>query len=518
MHNNKPLIILAIGIGVIAICFATAYSIYKSQNENAAHANKSNQAETDKGSINSGADSNKADSVEFLVSISAVIVNVDTGSMQMEVIDANTDDVMKLSYTGASDIRSSYDKVISARQLEKGQTALITYDSSTCEIKALKVSEGFFEYAGISGISVNESSRLVSILNTTYMYTDALIVITGEEGAKIGDLLSTDVFTVRGIGNKICSITVTRGHGYLTLSNDDYFIGGNLYAGGYTTVQIEEDMVLTLPEGSYDFIAEYGGYEGRKTLKVIRNQTTEFNLASYGPEAVKNGRVTFNISPAEAALYIDGELVYFYETFELAYGIHDVEVSLGGYNSYKGTINIDKTENVYNVTLYQSYASNVKGDDSSFEGADENDKSDTGNTEDNGNNGGSSDNTETSGSGSDNAGTSGSGSDDTGTSGGSSDNTGTSGDSGSGTGNNDATSESSIKTDRSHTITITCTEGTEVYFNNEYVGIIEGGSVVIPKYIGTFEVDLYLSGYEMQSFTISVQDDNENVEYSFPEF
>lgn len=82
----------------------------------------------------------------------------------------------------------------------------------------------------------------------------------------------------------------------------------------------------------------------------------------------------------------------------------------------------------------------------------------------------------------------------------------------------DTTSEMPVKIDDELTITIYCTNGTEVYFNGTYMGEVANGKLVVPKYIGTFEIDLYLEGYDIVPYTMEVEDDNENVEITLPGF
>ena len=63
---------------------------------------------------------------------------------------------------------------------------------------------------------------------------------------------------------------------------------------------------------------------------------------------------------------------------------------------------------------------------------------------------------------------------------------------------------------------IHCTEGTAVYVNDVYKGVIKDGSLILDKPVGTVSLRLTLEGYITRNYTVSLDDDGEDAELTFP--
>ncbi|MBR4725317.1 MAG: PEGA domain-containing protein, partial [Lachnospiraceae bacterium] len=61
-----------------------------------------------------------------------------------------------------------------------------------------------------------------------------------------------------------------------------------------------------------------------------------------------------------------------------------------------------------------------------------------------------------------------------------------------------------------------CTNGAAVYVDDVYKGTITGGVLSIPKEPGVHSIRLTMEGYMTKRYTVSVEDDDENAEFSFP--
>lgn len=412
--------------------------------------------------------------------ILGVVNDVNAESYLISLIDVDSDEAIILTYTGGTQVLDKYDKVLSAKQLNMGEMVDVIYNEITKKAYMIKRSSKGWEAIGVKGLLINNEKQILTILNRRYRYSDSLLVIDNEVQIELTGFVKKDVVTIRGYGQKIYSVVLTRGHGYLKLSDEDAFIGGNIYVGGRMWEQITENMLLTVIEGEYDITVEFGDFSGTKTVKIPRNEVVSLSVGEFGPEAQSLGRAYFTILPVGAALYIDGVRRNYEGPVELVYGTHSIEVTMGGYQSYKGSISIDRTENQFSITLSE----NLGGEEQ--EEQEEQAVTITGIP------------------------TPAYGQTPT---------TGTAVIPTSRPGNNDDnTSEVAVWIDTEHTITVTCTSGTEVYFDGNYVGEIANGTLVVPKYIGTFDIDLYLEGYDSKSYTMEFVNDGENEYLNLPGF
>ena len=150
------------------------------------------------------------------------------------------------------------------------------------------------------------------------------------------DLNPADILTFHGIDSTVLSVTVEKGHGYLRLVNDENFVGGWLEIGQTQIVRITEDMLVTVPEGSYQVDISYNGGGGTKNVVINRNEETTLDIGDLEVAEAQYGMVLFSLNPSDAELYIDGSQVDASQPITLEYGIHQIIAKADGYKSLTG--------------------------------------------------------------------------------------------------------------------------------------------------------------------------------------
>lgn len=381
--------------------------------------------------------------------------------VQVQVVDSGAD--LSFSYTMGAKITDKYDQYITASKLVPGQLVQISYDKKKNDLKALKVSNQTWENIGITGVKVNPQVNVISFLGRNYSYRDDLIVLSNGEQISIEDISSTDYLTIRGEQESIYSIVVTRGHGYLELTEEEDFVGGNVYVGTVLMQQIEPDMLITVSEGYYEITVENKTQKETFGVTIKRDQTTQYSLLSFQQEKPKTGKVTFQIQPEMAELYVDKVLTSYVVPVELSYGLHDIEVVLGGYVSYIGTLTVEEPQQIASITLIESSKQEAEQTPIITQPV-----------------------------------------------------------SVVPTGMVTPQITPEIKdttkpeNDEAQTITICWMSGASVYFNKTYVGTIVDGSLVIEKRIGTFMVDLIMPQEDTVTYQVTIEDDGQDVNLNIP--
>lgn len=165
------------------------------------------------------------------------------------------------------------------------------------------------------------------------------------------DLNSADILTFNGIGNTVHSIVVEKGHGYLRLSGDENFIGGWIEVGQNIIYQITEDMLLTVPEGSYQVLISIKGGGGTKSVIINRNTEVTLDIGDLEIEAPQYGQVLFAMSPSSASLYVDGNLVDTSLPVTLEYGIHQLMARADGYSTVTSYLKVAQESAGVDITL-----------------------------------------------------------------------------------------------------------------------------------------------------------------------
>ncbi len=438
-------------------------------------------------------------------SFTGIVESVDTSAGTLQLYDVEMQEVRLLDYDSATEIRDEYGLHLVAGQLSVGDIVNVGYDSRTRRAVTVGISDETWELVRQTGILASRERPMITNGSTNFLYSDSLHVLNGTERMELGDILKSDIVTLRGIGNELYVIELLRGHGYLKLKEEDDYIGGSLMNGQEYVSQITEDLVLTLNEGTYRLTLENDDLTATVDAVIRRGQTTVVDLTAYARVPDPSGQVTFHILPEGALLWLNDEKIWYADPVTLKYGAYKIRVESGGYVSYEGIVEVNAAALAFTISLPEKPA-----DDGTEPGGGDGDGSGgSGSGSMGGDSSGSTGDYDGDGSpgGEDGNG----GTDDTGTDGSSGDSsTGTVGSSGN---SPDSTSErpedDSYLTDDDHYIIIYSDDEVEVYLDDDYMGVTEDGQAMMEKFIGSFTLKL-VKGDETKSYLIQVDDDGED--------
>ena len=339
--NKKIIVNLLIGLAFMSIVFSAIL----------VQASLEAKSKTSHADMNNRTEEKVQESQQEDKEVLAVIKEVNTEQMEITVFDIDQQETLYLSYTGGSDIRDKYDQIIAMNQIEVGSMAEVFYQQKNSKLSKLQLSDQAWEYAGVNNFTINNSSKVMKVADTKYKYNDKIMVYDGETLIPITNLAEQDVLLLRGYEETIWSITVLKGHGTVTLDDYDSFLGGSITVGYEAMQRITDDLAITVREGSFNLTVENGEYSATKNITVYRNQETMVSLDGLGPEAVKKSRITFRITPLGADLFVDGDLTSYANPVEMSYGSHSIMVSLGGYTTFQGTLNVDEAGKTIKIVL-----------------------------------------------------------------------------------------------------------------------------------------------------------------------
>ena len=284
----------------------------------------------------------------------SMIVSVDTKKKIIIYRSLETGQEHSLAYDTKTDIMDKYGKVLVAGSLKFGDIVDVTSDEQIETLISICKSSDYWELRNVEnfGISVKESRFTTN--GTNYKLTDGTVVIQDGNIVPLESLHEKDVLRVYGIDMKLLVIEVYKGHGFLRLENAEGLYGGTITIG-MTEYPIEEGAVYAMREGSYQVFLQKGDEASVAEVVIEKNTTVVIDATQYGGKIPDKGVVWFSIEPFAAKLYIDGVDTYYYETeVELEYGTYEIEVSLGGYVSWTGTIKVDGPYQNYKFKLMEN--------------------------------------------------------------------------------------------------------------------------------------------------------------------
>lgn len=279
------------------------------------------------------------------------------------LIDKNVDDntvtflnldlgrLYTLSMDGTTRLYNRHGESISLEQLSAGDVVDITFYKGTRHLTTMKLSEQAWSRESVGQYNINIARSEVTIGSDVYKLSKNTQYLSEGSFIEQMDLNEADILSFQGIGSTVLSITVEKGHGYLRLANDEHFVGGWIEIGQSLIRRITEDMLLTVPEGSYQVNFSHNGSSGVKRVVINRNEETTLDIGDLEVAEPQTGMVLFSLSPADLELYIDGELVDTSLPVTLEYGIHQMIARADGYQSITQYLRVGQESAGIDITL-----------------------------------------------------------------------------------------------------------------------------------------------------------------------
>lgn len=410
----------------------------------------------------------------------AIIINKNKEDATIQFQNLATGKSYTLNFDGATHIYDKYNQAISLEQVELGSVVNVKFYKPKKLLTTMQVDAQAMHFEELDKYVLDTKAGTISVGETVYKLNNHLVILSEEEQVELMDINQMDVLSVWGYNNQVYSINVEQGHGYLRLQNDTYFVDGWIEIGQKIIRKITEDMLIVVPEGKMTVKVSHNGSSATQEITFARNEEMAWDLGDVEITEVQKGNIIFTIDPASATVTIDGKNVDITSPVELEYGVHQMTVRADGYDTLAQYIKV--REPSANISLELE-----KDESASEESKEDSTKEDT--TE--------SDTTKSNSS-----------SSDTEKSTDSSQETTTS------TQESTSTKTTSSSTSGKYQVHIDSPEGVEVYVDGNYVGI---APISINKEVGNYVITLRKTGYQTRSYTVQIDDEDSDVNYSFAE-
>ena len=263
----------------------------------------------------------------------AVLVDINSVDNTVTLLNLDLGKQYTLSMDGTTRYADKYGKAISLEQLGEGDIVDVTFLKTKKHLTTMQLSRSAWQYDDVERYELNTVRREVTIGEEVFKLSRDTRYFSQGHSIEEMDLNPSDILTFHGIDTTVLSVTVEKGHGYLRLVNDENFIGGWLEIGQEQIVRITEDMLVTVPEGSYQVDISYNGGGGTKSVVINRNEETTLDIGDLEVAEAQYGMVLFSMNPSGAELYIDGSQADPSQPITLEYGIHQIIAKADGYKS-----------------------------------------------------------------------------------------------------------------------------------------------------------------------------------------
>lgn len=425
----------------------------------------------------------------------AAIRDIDLEAKLIRFRNHATGKTYTLNYDNTSMMYDKRGVVLSPALLEIGQIVDVTFLKSTKHITTLDISDEAWVIEDTRDHDFIRSDGASKIHGESYKLDARTLVMADGEPALAEDVLSTDRVTVRGIGKDIYSVIVTGGHGYVSLSSDTVedhsLVGAWFELDNEVIYKISPNMLLSAPEGDYTMQILGNGANYQQPVSISRNKETVVDTSNVTITKPKEGLVTFEITPSDAEVFVDGQKVLTDVPQSIRYGYHSLKLMADGYVTQDRYLKVGTPKSVVKIELEKDESADASSSSSSGAGVSAGDVSDEASNKKS-------------------VGTS-TGTIDQGKK--------SSAEASSTAATISANSQDKEKPEQhkvieGHKIYADAPYNAELYMDGKYIGLIPCS---FQKVSGTHEVILKREGYETKSYRISVDTEATDLNYSFPE-
>lgn len=296
----------------------------------------------------------------------AVVLSMDASNKAVSLINMETGKQYTLYYDGTTYVKDKYEGPMTISQIKAGDIVDITFLKGKKKLASIQKSPKAWVFDGVSNYDLAGANRTASIGSQTYSLPAGVVVLSNGRRMGAEEVVSQDKVTISGIDHKIYSVNVDKGHGYLRLKNEQPLLGGWIEVGNRVMRQISEDMLLTVPEGSYQVVLNNNGIGCVKEITVERDKEVLLDVGDIEIAEDKTGIILFEVTPASANISVDGKPIETGTAVELRYGIHQVVVEASGYDTLTRYIQVGSERAAITFTLEETRKSD--NSDSSVSG------------------------------------------------------------------------------------------------------------------------------------------------------
>lgn len=279
----------------------------------------------------------------------AIFLGLNTEKKTASFQNAATGKRYTLNYTGATYCLDRYDQNIAFTQMKTGTMSKIRFYKETKNLTYIKEETDCITFRECYNYDLNLNNATINLYGQLFKFNKNLTVMSEDKEITLNDIEDIDVISLWGYNDQIYSISVDKGHGFLTLSNDAYFIDGWVEVGEKVIKKITDGMKLVVPEGTYNVSVVKSGSSGSEQLTFERDKTVNWDLSFVEIVAPKTGKVIFTVTPMNARVYIDGEETDISFPVEQIYGIHQVTVVSKGYRTFSKYMKVGSA--ISNITI-----------------------------------------------------------------------------------------------------------------------------------------------------------------------
>ena len=265
-----------------------------------------------------------------------VVVSVSDNTFEM----LNTENGKTTFYTVESDvpITKADGRKAAYSTIARGDIILIGISDESEDIVSIDYTDEVWEKKDFDDLEIDTDKMTISNGVSTYDYDKSTLFIYNGDFIKADDLDKSDVVILKGVDDKVWTVTVEKYHGYIKLENVDKIDDAVITIDG-KEVEFEEDQAA-VSAGAHSLGISGSNIEDLTVdIHITAGEVYSVDLASVQE---KTGVLTLNVNVDDCIIVVDGKQVSKDQPVVLSMGSYPISVSAEGYKTYNGTVNINE--------------------------------------------------------------------------------------------------------------------------------------------------------------------------------
>lgn len=154
----------------------------------------------------------------------AVVVKKDIEAGTVQFQNIATSRRYTLHYDGTTALYDRNNQAMSMEQLREGSVVTVRFYKADKSLTYVRETPDCISYSGVQNYSMNLKDGTITIGSELFNISGHVIVVSDGRETDMMEVNQVDVISVWGYKNMIYGINVEKGHGYLRLQNEDYFV------------------------------------------------------------------------------------------------------------------------------------------------------------------------------------------------------------------------------------------------------------------------------------------------------
>ncbi len=209
---------------------------------------------------------------------------------------------------------------------------------SSGALSTIQKTDDVWMFEDIKKYKIDVDRNLIAIDGRNYKLTDKTKTYSDTEKILPENIGKDDTITVIGKDKEVISISLTTGHGYISLVNTSVFDGSMIFIGRKIVSMVNGNETIEVPEGTYQVTVANNGWGGTTKVTVNRGENIMLNLDEMKGEGPSFCQITFLVTVPDTYVYIDGKIIDTNEPQSVQYGTHKLVVRCTGYKPWNKTL------------------------------------------------------------------------------------------------------------------------------------------------------------------------------------